>query len=153
MTLGFDAASLGGPAKTEILDLRFYTNAELDLLPAQERHLFRRGIRPSRSQKRRAAGAGPMRAMRLQWAALPFLVLLLTVGFLGVHRPRAVRRRALLVAAFCLLLLLPLTILLDLRARDGRLSGAALAGLPTLVVAAAILGAAVVRWIPARWRR
>jgi hypothetical protein len=102
--LALDAAALGGPTKQTVLDLAYYTDPELDRLPAQLDALLDHGIVPTERQIARVEAIPAARATRLVSAALPFLLALAVILAVGTHRERR-RPRALALVAGAVLVL------------------------------------------------
>jgi len=94
-------------SKTEILPLRYYTNAELDRLPAQRRLMLDHGIRLTTRQQEHVAAIPFMRAARTVLAGSPLLFLALLVLVLGGQAEAPPRGMSAVVAVACLLVFLP----------------------------------------------
>lgn len=139
LRIRFDVDRMAGPGKQGILDLKYYTDSEMDRLPAQARVLGRHGIPVGRTRKARIALVPAVRTIRLQTALMPFLFVWLVVLFLGVHLPGGAGRRTAVVVVFCLAVLLTELLLLEIRARKPPPIRPWVVLLPTIQVAAVTL--------------
>jgi hypothetical protein len=146
-----DAGRIGRVEKQDLLELEYYTNRELERLPAQEACLLRHGIRPRPRQARRVDGVAQVRASRIQMGILPLLFLGLVVAILGRDH-RGSRWRVAAVVAVCLVLLLPQAVLLGNQAKEGRLPHPGLAFLPTAETALLLLLLPLLGALPFRRR-
>jgi len=112
----FDADRISGPTKQEILDPKYYTNSELSRFPDLIDLYGRSGLLWSTRQRTYIFTVPAVRLTRVQSALLPVLFVSLAVALLGRHR--ATRRTRMFVLVFCLGVLLPQQLLLEIRARN-----------------------------------
>lgn len=114
------SAAERGPDLRRVPDLRYFTDGDLERLPAHRRHLRRRGVHLGRPARRRVVRAGQVRLARVQGVLLVPLAVLVPWLCLGRGDERLVRRLGVSGLLF-LGVLLPLQLGLLSQARDGAL--------------------------------